>query len=260
MERAKIALLTAVFLTAAGVYAQAPKDSHRAKKAKGAASEAAPTLVPLAAGTTINATLTDTLDSQKSRAGDTVTAEIDQDVRYGRSLIFPKGTKLTGHVTETSSQPKGAGVSALAIQFDRAVLKNGKEAQLNAGLQAIAAKDTLPVQPTGDAVTGTTEARMDFSGDDGFQVRTTDYGGGGLSQQLLRLARRTQIPQGTLAKDGSMTPECRGAFGMPGVNLFTSAKQGAEGTLLLKAQGDLVLNKGTELLVVIQPPATEDEP
>lgn len=263
MIRTLVPSLAAVTLTATIAYGQAPKNAQRLPKMKAAATEPAPTVAPLAAGTAFNATLMDTLDSQKSRAGDTVTVEVAQDVRYGRSLIFPKGTRLTGHVTETSSQAKGADVSALAIEFDKALLKNGKEAQLNAGVQAIATKDVQPAQPTGDAIAGATEARMDFSGDDGadsFQVRTADYGGGGLSQQLLRLAKRTQIPRGALAKDGSMTPDCRGVFGMPGVNLFTSTKPGAEGTLLLKAQGDVVLSKGTGLLVVVQPPTADRQP
>src|SRR4029077_4645098 len=51
----------------------------------------------------------------------------------------PKGAKLVGHVTQASARAKGESESALGIVYDRAILKNGQEIPLSAGIQALAA-------------------------------------------------------------------------------------------------------------------------
>src|SRR4029077_2245354 len=115
---------------------------HQAKTAP------APVTAPLSIGTAFNATLTDALDTRKARPGDAVTAEAAEDVSYQRSVIFPKGTKVVGHIVRATSGGRGRGGSALFVQFDKAVLKDGQEVILNAGIQALAVGAVAPLSDT----------------------------------------------------------------------------------------------------------------
>ena len=96
-----------------------------------------------------NATLDDTLDTRKTKAGDPVTAETAEDVTYERCMIFPKGTKIVGHVVRVTSGGRGKAGSAIFVQFDKAMMKDGQEVMLNAGIQALAvgAVAPMPIEP-----------------------------------------------------------------------------------------------------------------
>src|SRR5262252_7215969 len=101
--------------------------------------------VPLSAGTTINTSLVNAVDSSRSKPGDTVTAIVIESVTYQRSVLIPKGSKIVGHIVRTGGD--SANTSALFVEFDRVALPNGQEAALNAGIQALAppgAAATIP--------------------------------------------------------------------------------------------------------------------
>ena len=114
----------------------------------------------LAAGTAVNAQLTQTIDSKKAKTGETVTAQTTDAVKSDGKVIIPKGTKLVGHVTRASARSKGDADSALAIQFDRAVLKDGHEVPLQVTIQALASDQRAAavnpdeLQPAGNIEAG----------------------------------------------------------------------------------------------------------
>src|SRR5258706_8399694 len=126
------ATLAVTMLLATGLAAQAPTPSENT------GSEAT-----LAGGTVLNATLNSSVDSKKAKPGEQITAHTTEAVKStdGR-MILPKGTKLIGHVTQASARGNGQEQAMLAIQFDKAVLKDKQEMPLNVVIQAIAA----PVQ------------------------------------------------------------------------------------------------------------------
>src|SRR5262249_20266508 len=101
---------------------------------------------PLCAGTAINASLEGALDSQRSKPGDNVTAVVAESIVYQRSILLPKGSRITGHVVRTGADAEQG--SAIFVEFDRAVLPNGQEAQLNAGIQALAPPATPATIPS----------------------------------------------------------------------------------------------------------------
>jgi hypothetical protein len=92
----------------------------------------------LASGTAFNAALSSPVDSKKCKPGDAVTAHNTEPVKSEGKTVIPKGSKLVGHVTQASARAKGESESSLGIVFDKAILKNGQEMPLNAGIQAIA--------------------------------------------------------------------------------------------------------------------------
>jgi len=109
-----------------------------------------PAAASLAAGTTLNAQLSRSLDSKKAKPGDMVTAQTTEAVKVDGKIVIPNNTKLVGHVTRASARAKGDADSVLAVQFDRAVLKDGHEMPLQVTLQAMAADQATTRPVNGD--------------------------------------------------------------------------------------------------------------
>ena len=82
----------------------------------------------LASATTFNAELSSPLDSKKCKPGDAVNGRTTEAVKSQGKMIIPKGSKLLGHVTQTSARAKGEAQSSLGILFDKAILKSGQAA------------------------------------------------------------------------------------------------------------------------------------
>jgi hypothetical protein len=94
----------------------------------------------LAPGSAIPVELNSGIDSKKAKVGDTITAHTSESLKSTDDrLILPKGAKIEGHITQASARGKGGNESALGIQFDKAVLKDGGEISLNVIIQALAA-------------------------------------------------------------------------------------------------------------------------
>lgn len=240
--------------------------------AEGEAAKApAPIVVPLGVGTTFNATLQTDLDARRNQAGDTFNAVITEPVRYQRSVIFPKDTVLIGRLVRATAAGHGRRGSGLFLQFERAVLKSGEEAVLNAGLQAVAASpanDAVKDLPEGEEAASNFDAVEDVS-----TVRDVEpvreKATRAVETARTRASRSeaadlskldTPITQGSFTKQGLFTPDSQGVFGLPDVKLYTPLSQGSDGTVLLSTRKDLRLAAGTKLLVVIQPPATAVAP
>jgi Bacterial conjugation TrbI-like protein len=237
-------------LCAASAVAQAPPPSGNT------GSEAS-----LAGGTAINAVLNSSIDSRKAKPGEQITAHITDAVKSsdGR-MILPKGTKLVGHVTQASARSKDQGESMLAIQFDKAMLKDGQEVPLqNAVLQAVAAPPQQPSSFATDtdrmgstagappsnnpSMSGSRGARPD--GIPNAQPYPNDNSGGRTSNS------------GSDA-DGPLPANARGVYGLDGVRL--SANANGEGTMLTSNNKTVHLDGGTRLLLMVQPQSASAGP
>lgn len=212
------------------------------------------TTIPLSTGTSINASLLGSLDSARSKPGDPVTAIVTESVVYQRSVLLPKGSRILGHVVRTGGDSEQA--SVLFVEFDKAILKNGQEARLNAGIQALAplgAPATIPSREKYE------ESRMQgpMNTGSGFaaaesQVLPSTY-------TVPRRATSSTVQdyglEGGLDHKGMFTPDSKGAFGQPGMKVFTPVSEGSHGTVLVGARQGVRLENGTHLLIVVQPPA-----
>ncbi len=261
----------------ASTQSQAPSPPQSAtnevtEQAKTTASEQAkpptPIVVPLAVGTAFNATLLTDLDARRDRAGDTFSAVITEPVRYQRSVIFPKDTLLVGRLVRATAAGHGRHGSGLFLQFERAVLKSGEEAVLNAGIQAVAAgpaQDAVRDLPDSDEASQNLDAVEDVStfreAEPVREKTATARARTAARSEALDLSKlETPITQGSFTKQGLFTPDSQGVFGLPDVKLYTPLSQGSDGSVLLSTKKDLRLAAGTKLLVVIQPPATATAP
>jgi hypothetical protein len=207
--------------------------------------------------------LDDTLDTRKLKAGDTFTAETAEDVSYQRCMIFPKGTKIVGHVVRASPGGRGHAGSAIFVQFDRATTKDGQEVILNAGIQALALGGVAPM-PAGTSKNGKTASEA-------VPVIDESAASGASSDALVvstlypdpRSASRTSLPgslavQGEFTSDGLFSQDSKGAFGRPDMKVYTPTSEGSRGTVLLSSRKNMHIDAGTHLLLVVQPPPGSD--
>jgi hypothetical protein len=236
--------------------AQTPPET--AAEARKSSSIPDPVIVPFCVGTVFNAALVTPLNASRNKAGDAVTAEVTETVTYERSVIFPKGTKIYGRLVRASSARSGKG-SALFVQFNKAILKNGQEVMMNAGIQALVAGRT----PVSNDVAPEVLPRQSSPASEDFTPR--DVSTPQVVPASHELQSRTDTPasnlpatQGGITKGGMLTPDSQGALGSSDIKVYTPLSEGSDGTVLLSAGKNMRLDAGTKLLIVIQPPPEVD--
>jgi hypothetical protein len=236
--------------------AQTPPEIQKDTKVVASTETPAPVIAPLGVGTAFNASLEEPLDTRHAKAGDAVMAEAAEDVSYQRSVIFPKGTKIVGHVVKVTTAGKGHSGSAIFVQFDKAVMKDGQEITFNAGIQALAVTAAMPpesVKSSAEAQAGAVENDNEATNDT--TVVSTTY----QAPQTLRTPLGTSTAaQGKFTSDGLFSSDSRGAFGRPDLKVYTPTSEGSHGTVILSSKKTLHLDPGTHLLLVVQPPPTEN--
>jgi hypothetical protein len=211
----------------------------------------------LAAGTAINAELTNSLDSKKVKTGDEVKARTTDALKSadGRTIL-PKGSQLTGHITQATARGKGEADSSLGLVIDKAVLKNGQEIPLNVAIQAVAAPannlDTgssynQPPAPAQQASRGT------------MNNGNTPVGGtlntaGGVDNTV----NSTTGVAGNAAGNatGQLNANSRGVLGLNNLSLSAAAGATAQGSLITSTGKNVHLDSGTRLLLVAQASAS----
>ena len=267
MMKLAATLLSLSALVGSGASAQAPPSllQPSVKKELKAQVPPAPVVAPLCIGTAFNAFLDESLDTRKTKAGDLISAEVTEDVTYERSTIFPKGTKIVGHVVRVTSGGRGRAGSAIFLQFDKATLKDGQEVVLSAGIQALAVGAVAPLTPEMDAPKNNMETAP-------HAVPVEDNSGNSVDNSGLVMSATYEAPrnalraplgaapvaEGEFTSDGLFTPESKGAFGRPDLKVYTPTSEGSHGTVLLSSKKSMHLEGGTRLLLVVQPPPSAD--
>jgi hypothetical protein len=258
MTKLILGLLVAAALIVPSGLAQNPPDITAEAK-KGSVPD--PVIAPFCVGTVFNATLITPLDASRNKAGDPVLAETSEPVTYERSVIFPKNTKVHGHLVRASSARSGKG-SALFVQFDKATLKNGQDVMMNAGIQAlVTGRGTVSssseyIAPSEEMLPRSNSAAAENGTRD---VSTPTVVAA--SQEVTPRPTQTANPpaaQGSMDKRGMLTPESTGALGSSNIKVYTPLSEGSDGTVLISPDRNMHLEAGTKLLLVIQPPPESD--
>jgi len=228
----------------------------------------------LASGTAFNAALSSPVDSKKCKPGDAVNAHTTEAVKSEGKTIIPKGAKLVGHVTQASARAKGESESALGIVFDKAILKNGQEIPLSAGIQALASAqsgvsaagsdmDAMGASGAGSGMAGgrggvggvtsaaggavgaVTNTAANVGGVAGGAVNTAANAGGSL-------AGASKGAVGGLNAAGQLTSNSQGVFGLNGLNLSAAASNASQGSVITAAGKNVHLDSGRRMLLVSQ--------
>ncbi len=236
----------------------------------------------LATGTAFNAALSSPIDSKKCKPGDPVNAHSTEAVKSEGKTVVPKGSKLVGHVTQASARGKGESESSLGIVFDKAILKNGQEIPLNAGIQAIASAqssasaagsdmDTIGAMGASAAGSGTAGGRSALggvtstAGGAAGTVTNTAANVGGVAGGTVNsaanaggsIAGTSKGALGGLNTAGQLTSNSQGVFGLNGLNLSTAGSNATQGSVITSAGKNVHLESGTRMLLVSQAQAGE---
>jgi hypothetical protein len=128
----------------------------------------------------------------------------------------------------------GEAGSQLGIVFDKAVLKDGREVPLNAGIQALAAGSAT------DGGMSESSGAMSGASNAGGSARGT---GGGL------VGGASGAVGGTLQGAGRFAPDSRGVFGMKGLDISAAGAGNASGSVISSTTRDVKLERGTRMLL-----------
>ena len=268
--------------TQAGANAQAGKSGTQASGSGSAAAtangsaQAGQNPVTLAGGSTMNATLANSLDAKTNKPGDRVEARTTQDVKQDGKVIIPKGTRLVGHVTQAQERAKGQSQSALGVAFDQAELRNGQTIPLNVGVQALAVGQSSEQASTaGDdlmaagggatSLAGSGSARGGglVGGTVGAATGTvTNVAGpadgmvGGATGSTLNTATHSTGALGGLNASGMLTSNSEGVFGLQGLSLDSAASNATQGSMIVSSTRNVHLDSGTQMLLQTAAQAT----
>jgi hypothetical protein len=223
-----------------------------------------------------NAELNTSVDSKKAKTGDPVVAHTTETTKSNGQVVFPKGTKLVGHVTQATARAKGGSDSSLGVVFDKAVMKNGQEVPIQATIQAIAvAPSSVPAPggypdsmgetgaPVTNPGTGTSRGPMggvastageatgnlaatatDKAANVGQAAQSTVNAAGGATANAAGAT-------GGLSSSGQLTSNSRGVFGLKDLTL-NSSSNATQGSVITSTKKNVKLDSGTRLLLVAQ--------
>ena len=261
MKSFLIAIAIAGLMGASAGAQTPPPTSPQSSGQSATPSESTPSEASLTSGTVVNAKLDSSVDSKKAKAGTEVMADTTEAVKStdGRTVL-PKGTKLIGHVTEATTKNDGSNQSTLAIQFDKAKLKNGQEMPLTGlQIQAIAApgheantygsdteRNTTPNTSPGAPANNPSMAGSRGARPEGTTPTQNTQPFPSTSSQANGTAG-----QGEANSAGPLPAGTRGVYGIEGVRIASARSD--QGTMLTSTNKNVHLDSGTRLLLVVQP-------
>jgi hypothetical protein len=196
-------------------------------------------------GSTIDVTLTKTIDAQRSKPGDEVDAKTNAAVKANGRVIMPKGTKLVGHIAQVKTKSEDEPTSTVLVQFDHALMKSGHEMPLRASIASIA-RPQASASPTDD-MPGDMGMPTESMGSPSAAPRAGAGGGGAMNGatsstgHAKRNSTSGAAPHPAPGRGGTdVEPEAAASF---------TLEQRANGSLISSNSRNVRLNSGTRLLL-----------
>jgi hypothetical protein len=226
----------------------------------------------LAAGTTIPATLTKSVDARKAKPGEEITAKTTQDIHTASGLVIPRRSKLVGHVTDAKARAKGDSESALGVAFDHAVLRNGEQVPFQANIQALAAATSTASAAGSDDAFGSTSqaggivsAPSPSGGGRGGALGGLGSTVGGATSTVGGAANGAGTPVGDVGGvagstvnsgvnagrgvTGQLNSSSTGVIGLNGLQLNSAASNNTAGSVITSTGKDVKLDSGTQMIL-----------
>ena len=113
----------------------------------------APTGSTLAAGTLVDAAITDAISSRQARAGDAFTADVVEDVTNGGGVVIPAGSTVHGTITEVKAASSAGSTGTLTLAISGVTVR-GETYDVSASI------DSLATTTKGRPVSGGDVARV----------------------------------------------------------------------------------------------------
>ncbi|KAA6458710.1 hypothetical protein DYQ86_19370 [Acidobacteria bacterium AB60] len=85
----------------------------------------------------VSGELVSKIDTKSAKNGDSVVVKTTEKATIGNGVVIPKGSKITGHITDVQAHDGTNQNSKVAIQFDQAEIKGGQTMPIKSVLQAV---------------------------------------------------------------------------------------------------------------------------
>lgn len=113
----------------------------------------------------VSAELVSKLDTKNAKNGDPIVVKTTEKATIGDGVVIPKGSKITGHITDVQAHDGTNPNAKVAIQFDQAELKGGQTLAIKSVLQAVEPAAGSDVAPSSAlSVGGATSAPVPSGG------------------------------------------------------------------------------------------------
>jgi len=173
------------------------------------------------------AELTKSLDSKKLKEGDSVSAKVTAELHMRDGGVIPRGSILTGHVTEAKAKSKGDPQAALGIVFDKITTPDGKQMNVKGVLQAVGPS----LHSNEPAPSGSIGPGM-MAGHEGAGTGTTP-------------PPMPNMNQGSQPSGPMLNGQSKGVIGIHNLEL-------GENSVLLSTGKEVRLDSGTQMIVLVE--------
>jgi hypothetical protein len=203
-------------------------------------------------GMSLVAEITKTVNSRKAKLGDEVKARLTQDVMAKGLIILPRESQLVGHVSEAKARSKEDPEARLGIVFDKAFLKNGKQIEMSAVVQALAPPFARAafIDPSDPMITQANERSSKMLPHLDSGNRNMNDTSSRSAEPKVRLSNDGNIAQANSsipwAPGSKLGSGNRGVFGLPDLAL-TAGKQPA----ITSIKNDVKLENGTQVVLKV---------
>lgn len=201
------------------------------------------------ASTVIAAELSKSVNTKKAKSGDRIEARTVMDVLSHGVILIPRNAKIVGHVTEAKASSKEAPGARLGLVFDRVILKDGRQLEVKAVLQALA-------RPLHNAALDDGSLSNDNSGipsassgqdDDILRgVRMPSRAPGGLSNDRDRASTDANVPLGRTTT--ALGPASQGVIGIKELTL----NKDEAAPVLVSEKENIRLDSGMQIVLRTQ--------
>ncbi len=237
-----------------------------ATQSASASASGQPAKVSVASAGTLDAVLTHGIDARHVKEGQEVTAKTTSALKTAEGIEIPKGSKLIGHVTSAKARAKGDAESSLAMVFDKAVLKDGRELPLHAIIQGMSAPVSPAISdetygnanasagPMGvpqSAGRGGTQATRNTGGMVGAATGTVNNTVGAVGNTASGVASQAGQTVGGIGANaaGTVNSTASAVVGLPGMTLTSQSSHGTEASVITSSGKDVKLDSGTQLVL-----------
>lgn len=212
--------------------------------------------------------LVNKLDSKSAKQGDSVVVKTKEDLRFPGGAEIPKGSKLVGHITNVQARVDGKENSQIAIQFDRAELKDGQNMAIESVIKSVS-----PAEGAGSAMdNGVPGAYGSTPGVAGGSPSAPGMNGSNSGVNPKMANNRPGLASNTTAQPGVTDQTTNGGMPAPGSIVARNGNVAIRATaipgvllandinglpftnasgMLLGARRDIHLDGGTQMVVAI---------
>jgi hypothetical protein len=198
------------------------------------------------AGTSVDAELTKQIDAKRAKVGDVVEARISNSAKLPDGTELPKGTKVTGAVTDVRAKSKSDKTSHLAFNLNQAVTKDGHEVPLRVMVTSITAAVDAPPDISSIAG-GSRQGPSVPNSPNSSPVPPSSPGGPSVTRSAIYSGMQQATANGTVAH----APNEHVAVGnLPGT-VLTSGDGTSNAGVVDAMDGNVALNPGTKLTLKV---------